>query len=297
MRHNEGVRITVGDIHGNATDFESLARLHVLGYAYSLLGGPVVLDLSSVRWLEAPMCATLGAVIEDLRETNTVQLLWPRREAVRRLLQRNGFAAAFGGRRLPDFYQSTLGYERQAIDDEGATVAYVRERLLARNEMTAYSSQVRLQIEQAFAELRENSREHGRSHDLFVCGQLFPQLHKLVIQVVDRGIGFNECINTARGTRWDDKRCLEWAMAEGSTTRSGDRPGGLGLKELRRFLTETGGAMRIVSGAASWSLDSGHVDSVPLRHRLPVTAVTVRFSTNALEPPSLSEPTVEEDYF
>lgn len=291
------MRIPVVNITHDVNGFERLAAVEHEASSCLERRQAAQIDLSGVTWLAAPMCATLGALVDRLRERGAVTVSLPKDRAARTILERNGFAAAFGGRRLPDFYGSTIDYEVQPIGDEGVTRRYLRERLLDRSEMVRYGASVRRRIEHAFGEIRENAREHGRTRLLHVCGQLFPNRHELTVQIVDRGIGFEACVNSALGTGWSARRCLEWAMEAGSTTRKGDRPGGLGLKELRSFLTRTGGSLHIVSGGAVWSLHGGDVIVRDLRHPLGVTVVSITFATSADDPDEVPGLPGEEDFF
>jgi len=72
---------------------------------------------------------------------------------------------------------------------------------------------------------------------------------------------------------------IKWALAEGNTTKTGNQPGGLGLKLLKEFIRMNKGKLQIASRFGFYEY-SATVDSVTkLDHDFPGTCVNIEINT------------------
>lgn len=128
-------------------------------------------------------------------------------------------------------------------------------------------------------ELFTNFEIHSQSgRGAMACGQLYPQLGRVEMTLVDHGVGIPSEI-MKRGYASTPQAAIAWAMSGTNTTRAGDVPGGLGLKILREFITLNGGELTIASQGGFWKETAGRVDMRPLPHPFPGTAVTIVVNT------------------
>lgn len=91
-----------------------------------------------------------------------------------------------------------------------------------------------------------------------------------------------ECVRRNLGKRMTATQAIDWAMSGENTTKTGDIPGGLGLKILRKFITLNGGKLVIVSDAGYWGIMDGKEQPTvkAFEHPFPGTVVSVEVNTN-----------------
>jgi len=68
-------------------------------------------------------------------------------------------------------------------------------------------------------------------------------------------------------------------LKPGNTTRTGDIPGGLGLKRLRDFIQQNDGQLHIVSGNGCWIQRDGKLDTMALSCPFNGTLINLSFNT------------------
>lgn len=155
---------------------------------------------------------------------------------------------------------------------------YVRKGLEGKG-LPTMSSGLEQEFFTGIHELFTNFEIHSQSsRGAFACGQLFPQVGRVELSLVDHGIGIPAKI-MARGYAPTPHSAIAWAMTGTNTTREGDVPGGLGLKVLREFIAMNEGELTIASHGGFWKEAGGRLDMRPLAHPFPGTAVTVVVNT------------------
>jgi signal transduction histidine kinase len=129
-------------------------------------------------------------------------------------------------------------------------------------------------------EIFNNAVIHSKSeHGIYCCGQAYPRTNKIKFTISDCGIGIRRSILENRGLVKTGEDAINWAMTEGTTTRIGDVPGGLGLKILREFIEINQGEIQIVSENGYWALCNGNVTTSPLFRAYPGTVVSIQINT------------------
>jgi signal transduction histidine kinase len=125
-----------------------------------------------------------------------------------------------------------------------------------------------------------NAREHSETElGVFACGQHYPQRNRLDFSIADLGIGIADRIWRSLELQLSDQDAVKWAM-EGGTTRTGGRPGGLGLKLIREFIRLNKGRIIVISSTGWWRQKANEVDHDKLSHRFPGTVVTIEIDTS-----------------
>ena len=77
----------------------------------------------------------------------------------------------------------------------------------------------------------------------------------------------------------DPEAAIDWAMEKGNTTKTGQVPGGLGLKLLREFIGVNRGAIQVASDAKAAQNNSSTVLWRRKPHALPSTVVDIEINT------------------
>ena len=109
--------------------------------------------------------------------------------------------------------------------------------------------------------------------------QVGPQRKKIKFTISDCGIGIRRSILENRGLEKTGEEAIDWAMTEGTTSRTGDVPGGLGLKILREFIEINRGEIQIASENGYWTLCNREVATSPLLRPYPGTVVSIQINT------------------
>jgi len=264
-------------IHHDQAGFEALVRLH--GQTKDCVLDDIAIDMSATTWFDADMCAALGAILYRLGEqANTVKLqnIHPQ---VENILSKNGFLSHYGRTRIPDHWGTTIPYHRFDVKDDRYFADYIETELMHRSEMPSMSPGLMKKFRESVFEIFSNAVLHSRTtQGIFSCGQFFPRRNRLDFSVTDLGIGIRQNVQEA-GLNLAPEMAIAWATEGRNTTKSGQIPGGLGLKLLGEFIDLNGGRIQIVSDAGYWRREGGNTVRCRLSQPFPGTLVTVEINT------------------
>jgi len=212
----------------------------------------VEIDFSQNNWFDANLVAVLGAILSKVSTRNNVKLT-NFNTRVGQLFERNHFLSYFGGRKLPDFYGTTVPYKKFRTIEAKLFDQYLETELISRDNLPKMTEGLKRQIKRSIFEIFENARIHGECKTIFICGQCFPKDNRLDFAVVDMGKtirkNVRECLDNKNLSGTD---AIKWAVQEGHTTKKGPIPGGLGLSLIREFLQKNNGKIQIVSSNGFW---------------------------------------------
>ncbi len=247
-RKEQQIRLT--GVQSDFAGFSSLARLH--SQLQPIDFASIAVDLSGCSWFDANMCAALGAVFA--RSTDNLNLITllsiPR--SIEAILAKNRFLDGFGYPSRHDTYATTIPYRRFSTAEERYFAEYLNLRLRGRGlpQMTPALSR---RFKDSILELFVNAAMHSETElGIFVCGQFYPNKKRLDFCIADAGIGIRRKIQKELGIKMNSDQAIEWALQEGHTTRTGNIPGGLGLKLIREFIAMNAGRIQIVSDRGYW---------------------------------------------
>ncbi len=286
----------LSDVRHDQAGFESLVRLSAAlsGTRFSY----VKIDMRHVAWLDADMCAPLGAVLYRIgHQGNTIQLvnLQPQ---VERILSKNGFLSHYGRVPVRDAYGTTIPYQRFDAKDDRFFASYIEAKFVSRMELPRMSSGLVKRFRESVFEIFSNAVIHSQSTlGIFSCGQFFPKRNRLDFSVADLGIGIRRNVWEHTGLDLLADQAIVWATSEKNTTKRGPIPGGLGLKLLREFITLNEGRLQIVSDAGYWTLEKGAVQTALLSAPFPGTVVNVEINTADRRSYALASEVKETDIF
>lgn len=293
------MRVYLGEVRSDFRGFNELLRVC---HEISASDDPAVdIDMSGVSWMDANLCAAFGAVLEPLKDASRTITFLHMRQELRDLLRRNNFLQnpEFTGAPKTRPHGTTIDYQRFDPDDVGAFKEYVAHYLVGKGipEMTLA---LQRKFRESMSEIFENAMEHSNTQlGIFACGQYYLRHQRLDFSVVDRGIGMRARILESTGADLPDERAIAWAMEVGNTTRHprDGKPGGLGLKFIRRFIRLNQGSIQIVSCSGYCRFQGEVVESRRLATPFPGTIVNIEINTADKQSYCLASEISPEDIF
>lgn len=238
-------------------------------------GCRVSIECQLVSWIDANMAAALGGVVAQLHQRGNFVVFEGLRPKVRNVLARNGFLAE----RALDRYKTCIPLKRFSTTAAKAFAEYTKIELRGRGIPTM-SEELRTEFNASLNEIFNNCVLHSKSElGIFVCGQVYKDSKRLDFTIVDMGRGFHSNVSEFLGSPITPSDAIEWAMTDENTTRSGDIPGGLGLKLLRDFVVMNGGSLTIYSDRGYWSLNNSGTVKYDLNGRFRGAFVNLRINT------------------
>ena len=256
------------------------------------------IDMSRTEWLDADMCAPLGAIFYRLRrDLNTVNLRQVGPKIVD-VLSKNGFLSHYGQERIPDDWGTTISYQRFDVTDDRFFAGYIEQEFIHREEIPPMSRGLLKKFRESIFEIFSNAVQHSETElGIFSCGQFFPRRNTLHFTVADLGIGMRQSIIRHKNLNLPPEDAIDWATRGNNTTKRGTVPGGLGLKLLREFIDLNGGSIQIVSDAGYWLRQRGETLAVGLNNAFDGTVVSLEIDTADTRSYELTSETHTDDIF
>lgn len=286
----------IPEIKPDNIGFETLAALHI--QTKDLSFDNIEIDMEETNWFAADMCAVFGAILHSIRKRLNEVSLTNIQPAVEEILSKNGFLSHYGREQIPDEWGTTISYKRFDITDDHHFANYIESEFINRTEIPEMSNGLLKKFRESIFEIYSNSVLHSQSQfGIFTCGQFFYNLNRLVFTVADLGIGIPKNINNYIGKQLSAEEAIIWATEEGHTTKSGNLPGGLGLKLLRDFIDINGGCIHIVSDAGYCQRTNKETETELLTYPFPGTVVTVEINTADTHVYTLDNGITAEDIF
>lgn len=242
----------------------------------------VLIDLSNAEFIYSNFTALLGAYIYYLESKNIqVKINRPIKGEVYTTLCKNNFLPFFSEEfsKMNDKTLTTIEFRQFDIADTRKQQLFfdlLRDGLLKSRGLVNLSDKVLKEVSKNVIELFSNSVSHSQSAcGMFCAGQLFPNLHKLDITIVDMGIGIHHNVVSFLKSEMEADEAIRWAMERLNSTR-GDI-GGLGLALLKELITLTKGKLEIVSNNGYYYIKNGKEGSELLDFNFPGTVVNIEF--------------------
>ncbi len=251
------------------TGFGAIADLEE---SLSNLGaGLVDIECSRLIWLDAHLASALRVLVSHSQGRNQNLRFVGLRSEITKILKKNGF---FQGK-LTDTYSTTMPSHVFSLEDGVAFAEYTR-RYLSHPSMPVMSDSLQRKFFEGIDELFANSSLHSLSPTpICVCGQFFPTKQMLAITMSDGGHGIIGSYEKTFGSGIMACDAIDWAMQEGSTTRHGDIPGGLGLAILREFISQNSGRLIVASKRGYWCQQGRNIHKAELKKPFPGTSIVM----------------------
>lgn len=290
------MKLNVGTIRSTCNGFSNIAEL--AQDASDLWLDNAELDFSRCGFFDANMAAPLYVVIARLRDELNDVTIHNIQPATERILKKNQFLTVFNMGVLTDTNQTTLPFKifkRQAGEQFNDYLdTYMRGR-----GIPSMSDALTKRFRQSLFEIFLNAGIHSNSElGIFVCGQFFPQLHRLDFTIADAGVGIRENVRRYTGRkRMNSCAAIEWALTEGNTTKTGNQPGGLGLKLIKDFIRMNKGKLQIVSRFGYYEFSSRGDSINKMDHDFPGTCVNIEINTQDTNSYCLKSELSSDDIF
>lgn len=212
----------------------------------------IIIGFENITWIDGNMAALLMAIIQKIEKENMLSSFVDEEVIKARfdILIKNGWLKGV------EFVQGLnkteiklTGFDKS---EDVKFIQYIENELLS-NHNLFIPEDVKNRLIDAFLELFCNVQKHARTDSpIFACGQYYPSLKRLGFTLVDCGVGYlppiKEFTNNEIKTSTD---AILWAL-KGNTTKL-DAPGGLGLKEIQKFCSDSGSTFVIITGDAYWT--------------------------------------------
>lgn len=230
---------------------ESSSARRLVECARALQSHPdAMVDASRVTFAEYGVVLLAAAVLRRLQQgLSFASYVPPIHEDVRAFLSEVGFdtivttAASGAGGTLPLRRTSPNSLDPSYTHGVGA---------LIEREVPNTSESVAYLVEMALKEMLQNVVEHaGSSTDAVVLARWYRKEQNVRIAIADSGIGIVASLekNPANAGSSDARVLVRRAVTvEGTTGRTAQRFGGLGLKHLHKLCVVRGGSVHVTSG-------------------------------------------------
>ncbi len=212
----------------------------------------ILIGFEEISWIDGNMAALLMAIISKLAKENNLVFFVDQDIIQSRfnILIRNGWLTGVEFVQRENKTEIKLtGFQK---DEDGKFINFIENDLLS-NQNLNINEPAKGRLVDAFLELFCNVQKHARTDfPIFACGQFNTRVKRLSFTLVDCGVGYLSPIREFTGGEVSTSpEAIMWALS-GNTTKMGT-PGGLGLKEIQRFCTESGSEFVIISGGAYWT--------------------------------------------
>jgi hypothetical protein len=272
------VKISLPEIR---SDYQSFLYLsNIAKEANELFLDDIEIDMINTKWLEANMCAPLGAILyKASSNANTVKILTKDHSGVKEILSKNGFLSDYGIPAKSDTYGTTIKYKRFESDDKHYFAYYVKKELVGKG-IPEMSKGLLKKFRNGIFEIFDNAVIHSRTElGIFSCGQYFPKKNRLDFCITDLGVGIKENVKEYIGKEISANKAIVWAL-DGKNTTKANVSGGIGLKILQEFIRLNQGRIQIISDKGYWELsNNGTTKTKLLENPFPGTVINLEINT------------------
>ncbi|OQY12225.1 MAG: ATP-binding protein [Desulfobacteraceae bacterium 4572_19] len=290
------MRINVGTIRSDCNGFDNIAD--IAAKTRGILFDSIELDISSCNFFEANMAAPLYAVIARLRdELNDVSIAHVP-SGVSTILRKNKFLSVFNQPDLTDTNQTTLPFKIFKLSAGDQFNDYLDIYMRGRG-IPVMSEALTKRFRQSLFEIFLNATIHSQSESgIFVCGQFYPQKHRMDFTIADSGVGIRKNVRRYTGKpKLNSCKAIEWAMTEGNTTKTGNQPGGLGLKLIKDFIQMNVGKIQVVSRFGYYEFSANGESIQKMNNDFPGTCINIEINTEDRGSYCLKSELKSEDIF
>ena len=240
----------------------------------------ILIDFKNNTAFEANLSAILGAIcslIEEQKKIVTIRNLKP---LLQKVLQENRFLCGYGWEALPDTENTIITFRKFTPYTDIEFMDYIRDELLSKPDFPKLSRLLGKKINESIFEIFENARTHGHCKYIHTCGQYFSSesIKRLDMTIVDMGQTIKANVNDYLHTNLSGSEAIEWALAYGNTTKTGNIPGGLGLDIIFEFIKLNKGKIQIVSSDGYWEYRNGETENMLFDNPFSGTIVNIEFN-------------------
>lgn len=290
------MRLSIGTVRSDYAGFNNIAK--IADQSRDLIFDSVELDFSSCSFFEANLAAPLYAIISRIREELNDVSLTNLKPTLETILRKNHFLTKFQSPSLIDTNHTTVPFKIFKLQAGEQFFEYLESYMHGKG-IPNMSEGLTKRFRQSLFEIFQNAAIHSKSSSgVFTCGQFFPQMHRLDFTIADAGVGIRDNVRKYTGnSKMSSCAAIKWALTEGNTTKTGDQPGGLGLKLLKDFIRMNKGKLQIVSRYGYYQFSAAGENSLKLDHDFPGTCINIEINTQDTSSYCLKSELSSDDIF
>lgn len=245
-------------LHKVKSDYDGFSHLSALSEAWgSLSDERLKLDFCHCGHFDANMAAPLGAMLSRISDKKNAVEIACATSKVQEILRKNRFLKSYGYDVLEDTNHTTLPFLHIPNSDTQSFAGYLLRHMNGKG-IPRMSPNLEKAFRRSIFEIFQNCVSHSASGSgVFVCGQFYPYDGRLDLTISDAGVGIRTNVRRhLRDNKLSSTEAIKWALEEGNTTKTGDLPGGMGLKLLKDFIEFNGGKIQIASRQGFYQLSN-----------------------------------------
>lgn len=290
------MKIDISTVHSDYSGYSAIAS--IADQTKELWAETIVLDFARCGFFDANMSAALYTVVARLRdEFNTVELI-NLNGRLDTILRKNHFLTQFQLSTLLDTNQTTIPFKIFKLQAGEQFNEYLEAHMHGKG-IPVMSEALTKRFRQSLFEIFQNAAIHSKSdHGVFSCGQFYPNEKRLDFTITDSGVGIRENVRRFMGNiTVSSIDAIKWALTEGHSTKTGDQPGGLGLKLLKEFIGKNKGKLQIVSRYGYYQFSAGGEVYKKLDNDFPGTCLNIEVNTQDTSSYCLKSELSSDDIF
>ena len=246
--------------------------------------GDFVFNFTNVEWIEANLCAILGAIIKENQKYGAkFEFIKMNHPYLERTLTNNGFINIIKQPKIhlgSNSSHSGIPYKSFDMANENDVESYIYDFVLLSREVPKMSSGAKKKIYRSIFEIYQNSVLHSGADELYVCGQFYRGKKRMALTMVEIGRTFKDNVTSCKEeyALFTGVECLKWAVVSGNTTKPKTETGGLGIDLIREFLKMNGGKIQIRSADGYWEEKKGITFAYDCLHDFQGSIVNIEFN-------------------
>lgn len=240
-----------------------------------------ILDFNEVTWIEANLCAVLGAITQTNKKLGArFEFTNLNDEYLSRTLKNNGFLKVVKGVEPSTHKHSGIPFKSFDMKEEDEVEQYIYEYVLLSEKVPKMTDRAKRKIYRSIFEIYQNSVMHSGADVVFVCGQFYTRKKRMALTMVEVGRSFKENVTNHDPSYagYSGCQCIEWAVQSGNTTKPLSETGGLGIDLIREFLNMNEGKLQIRSADGYWEEKKGNVSSQSCKTPFNGSIVNIEFN-------------------
>jgi hypothetical protein len=246
----------------------------------------VMIDMGYVPYLRPFGLNLLSGMICDLlRNGQEVSLVPPQSKQVQQYLTDQGFYAEFqvgsSGSLKRTLKSTSVGLRR--LDERN--YSYLSDVALWLNKNSRIPlERVKDMVMVTMPEVINNVFDHSDSpFGCYVCAEAYPKEHRLMLSVMDFGVGFLYRLGDLYPQLHSDAEAIALAVKDGISSKRSKRNAGRGLHILSEWIRHREGELEIISQDGHWIQDStGRTRTENLPFSFPGTCINLCVHTAKL---------------
>lgn len=239
------------------------------------------IDLSKLKYIDSNISVILFAYLRLLGFLTPADIMiaMPQRESLNKLLSKNNFSSLWNEEAKKDLNGTVIKItESKSIVQSVSELQYAVRPILEKVFNAEYSNE----IISALAEVCNNAFERGNAKFLYMCGQFYPNIHKLCLTLVNFGDTFQDnFIRYSKDNQIDinENKYISWAMQENNTTETDSL--GLGLSRFMEVINHCNSELTIISGSEVYTFQNKEEYDEMRKLDFKGTIINISFNLNA----------------